>query len=391
MRVPARSLNIPAPSRLKIPFSEPSLGAQEARAVLRALRTSRIVGNGVLAKRCQEHLCRLTGAKHALLTPNATQAFELFLHTTSIGPGDEVVIPSFSFVSMANAVVSRGARPVFCDVERETLGLDPQSVAEVLSPRTKLVLAVHYAGQACDMDGLSAVCEPRGVPIFEDAAQGIGATLHGRHLGTLAHAGCLSFHATKNVVAGEGGALLMDDDTLLRKVEIAHEKGTNRSAFLRGEVDKYTWVGTGGSYVLSDLLAALLDAQLSRTDELNKRRREIWNIYQSGTEYLETAGRVSRCKPRADSVHNGHIFWFVANEKEFADRVLRGLKERGIGATFHYQALHASPYAREHLGAAGQSLPVSEHATDALVRLPLSANMNRRKAERVLAALRAVV
>lgn len=377
--------------RLKIPFSEPSLGAQEARAVLRALRTARIVGNGVLAKRCQETLRRMTGARHALLTPNATQAFELFLHTTTIGPGDEVVVPSFSYVSMANAVVARGARPVFCDIERDTLGLDPQSVAKVLTPRTKLVLAVHYAGQACDMDGVRALCEPRGIPIFEDAAQGIGATLHGKHLGTLAHSGCLSFHATKNVVAGEGGALLIDDDALLRKVEIAHEKGTNRSAFLRGEVDKYTWVGTGGSYVLSDLLAALLDAQLARTAELNERRREIWNIYQSGVEYLEAAGLVWRCKTREDSVHNGHIFWLVATESPFADRVLKGLKQRGIGATFHYQALHKSPYARRHLGGDEVSLPVSEHVTDALVRLPLSANMNRRKAERVLAELRAVV
>jgi len=372
---------------LKIPFSEPSLGAREARAVLRALRTQRIVGNGALGKRCQTNLCALTGSRHALLTPSATAAFELFLHTTSIGPGDEVVIPSFSFVSMANAVVSRGARPVFCDIERDTLGLDPRSVASVLSPRTRLVLAVHYAGMACDMAGLASVCEPRGVPIFEDAAQGIGSTLDGRHLGTLTAAGCLSFHATKNVVAGEGGALLMQDDALLRRAEIAHEKGTNRSAFLRGEVDKYTWVGTGGSYVQSDLLAALLDAQLARTEELNTRRREIWDLYQSGTEAYEARGLVQRCRPRVGCRHNGHIFWFVAESQALADRVIAGLKQRGIGATFHYQALHASPFARESLGSAGQSLPISEHVSDALVRLPLSANLNRRKAERVLAAL----
>jgi len=360
--------------------------------MLRALRTSRIVGNGVLSKRAEARLCETTGAAHALLTPNATQALELFLHVPDprdpsddprplVGPGDEVILPSFSYVSMANAVCARGARPVFCEIERETLGLDPASVRAAITERTKLVMPVHYGGMACDLPALLELCREHDLVLFEDAAQAIGSRFQGQHLGTFGAGACLSFHATKNVVCGEGGALLLSDHAAMRTVEIAHEKGTNRSAFLRGEVDKYTWVGTGGSYVLSDALAALLDVQLERLDELTARRREIWDLYQAGTDWIEEKGSAFRCTPRADCEHNAHIWWMVTESQALADRIIDGLRRAGVQATFHYQALHASPFAR----------PLTTQVSDCIVRLPLSSRMNRKKAETVLRALKGVV
>ena len=370
--------------------------------MLRALRTNRIVGNGVLSKRVEARLCETTGAAHALLTPNATQALELFLHVPDprdasddprplVGPGDEVILPSFSYVSMANAVCARGATPVFVEIERETLGLDPAAVRAAITDRTKLVMPVHYGGMACDVTALLDICREHDVVLFEDAAQAIGSTLDGRHLGTFGTGACLSFHATKNVVCGEGGALLLTDHDAMRTVEIAHEKGTNRSAFLRGEVDKYTWVGTGGSYVLSDVLAALLDVQLERVAELNARRREIWDLYQHGTTWLEEQGSVFRCAPRAGCDHNAHIWWMVAEDQALADRIIDGLRRKDVQATFHYQALHASPFARQHLGTADLDLPLTTQVSDCIVRLPLSSTMNKKKAETVLRALKAVV
>lgn len=386
---------------MQIPFGQPSLGAREARAVMRALRTNRTVGNGELCRRVEGQLCALTGAPHALMTPNATQAFELFLHLDDprvvgglqplVGPGDEVILPSFSYVSMANAVCARGATPVFVEIERETLGLDPAAVRAAITERTKLVMPVHYGGMACALPELLAVCAERGVALFEDAAQAIGSTFEGRHLGTFGMGACLSFHATKNVISGEGGALLLNSDEALGALEIAHEKGTNRSAFLRGEVDKYTWVGSGGSFVLSDLLAALLGVQLERIDELTARRREIWDLYQAGTEWIEDAGLAFRCVPRAGCEHNAHIWWMVMESQELADRVLEGLRRRGVQATFHYQALHASPFAKAHLGCAELDLPLTKSVSECIVRLPVSSSLNRSKAERVLKDLRAVV
>ncbi|MEZ5978842.1 MAG: dTDP-4-amino-4,6-dideoxygalactose transaminase [Planctomycetota bacterium] len=376
---------------MKIPFVEPTVGAAEARALVRALRTGRIVGNGELSKRVQQKLAEQVGTKHALLTPNATQAFELFLHTTDIGPGDEVVMPSYSYVSMANAVVTRGARPVFCEIEEDTLGADPDSVAACITERTKLVFVVHYAGAACDLGRILPLCAERGVPLFEDAAQAIGSTWRGRHVGTNGVGACFSFHATKNVTCGEGGAFVTDDTDRLHVAEIAHEKGTNRSAFLRGEVDKYTWVGRGGSYVLADLLAAMLDVQLDRTEELNLRRRVAWQHYHEGLADLEKRGVLRRPRPRDDGQHNGHIYWFLAESTTAADRIIGGLREHEIHATFHYQPLHAAPFAREFLGAAGRELPVTERVADTIVRLPLSSKMGRKKVDRVLAELAKLV
>jgi dTDP-4-amino-4,6-dideoxygalactose transaminase len=371
---------------LKIPFTEPSLGAAEVRAVVRAMRSGRTVGNGPICQRVQGRLRELTGASHVLLTPNATQAFEVFLTAAGIGPGDEVILPSFSFVSMANAVLVRGATPVFCEIDPATLNLCVKDAEQRFTDATRLVMPVHYAGIPGDLLGLAELCERRGALLFEDAAQAIGSRLLGRHLGTLGQAGCLSFHQTKNVCSGEGGALLLRDDEFFHACEIAQEKGTNRSAFLRGEVDKYTWVDRGGSYVLSDMLAALLEVQLERLGELNERRMVVWNTYARALRPAAEAGLIRLPTIPSGVEHNAHIFYFVAESPELQEQVLSTLKREGIHATFHFQPLHSSPFARAHLATADLHLPATDHAAQCIVRLPLSAELNRKKAEAIAAA-----
>lgn len=379
----------PADPGPRLNFTEPAIGADELEAVVAALREGQIGGNGAISRRVQGRLAELTGATRALLTPSATTAIEISLLASGIGPGDEVLMPSFAFVSQANAILQMGATPVFCEVDPVTLNLDPADAERRVTPRTRMVMPVHYAGVPADLEGLSGVCERHGLSMVEDAAQGMGSRWRGRHLGTIGRAGVISFHFTKNIVCGEGGCLLTTDEEFARKAEIAQEKGTNRSAFLRGEVDKYTWVGRGGSYVLSDLLAALLEVQLGRMDELNGRRMALWQLYHEGLAPLEVEGRLQRTTPPADCDHNAHIYFIQAESPELQDRILQGLKSEGIHATFHFQPLHASPYARNELGL-NLSLPVTERAAATLVRLPLHDGMVASDVERVVACVRRI-
>ena len=372
---------------MRIPFTRPSFGSPEVRAAVRALREGRTVGNGPICSRVQKQISEATGSPHVLLTPNATQAMEVALLMFDIGPGDEVLMPSFAFVSMANAILTRGAKPVFCEIDERTLNIDPKDAAERVTDSTKMVMPVHYAGIACDMEALLALCEERGIVMFEDAAQAYGSRWRGRQLGTIGEAGCFSFHETKNITSGgEGGALLVRDEELARRAEIIHEKGTNRSAFLRGEVDKYTWVDRGGSYVLSDLLAAVLEVQLERAAEIQTRRLEVWNRYHEAFAELERKGLARRPHVPEDVEHNAHIYFLVAESPELQQRVLKGLKSAGIQATFHFQPLHASPFAREHLGTAGQELPLTDHAAECILRLPLFVQLNPKKTKGVIEA-----
>ncbi|MEM7310173.1 MAG: dTDP-4-amino-4,6-dideoxygalactose transaminase [Planctomycetota bacterium] len=376
---------------MRIPFVTPRLGAPEVRAVVRALRNGWIGGNGQVCREVQTRLEELTGARHALLTPSATQAMEVYLLAAGIGPGDEVVMPSFAFVSQANAILARGATPVFCEIDPHTLNLDPADVEARVTERTRAVLPVHYAGIACDLDALGELAERRGLRVLEDAAQALGARWRGRQLGTVGHAGFLSFHSTKNLVCGEGGALLTDDDELFRAAEIVQEKGTNRTAFLRGEIDKYTWVGPGGSYVLSDLLAALLGAQLERLDALTAARVRVWEAYHEGLADEERRGLLRRPVVPDGVEHNGHIYALRLPDAAARQRLIDGLRERGVSATFHFQPLHASPYAGEKLGLDPRSLPHTLEAADTLVRLPVHDRLRRRHVEYVLRAVRAAL
>ena len=367
---------------MPIPFSRPPLGPLEVEAAARAIRDGTIGGNGPICARVEALLRERTGSPHALLTPSATQAMDVALYAYGIGPGDEVLMPSFAFVSQANAILSRGARPVFCEIDDETLDMCPRDAAARITPRTRMLMPVHYAGIACDLDAFAALAREHGLVLFEDAAQGIGASFRGRHLGTIGDAGCLSFHATKNVVAGEGGCLLVRDAEVAARAEIIREKGTNRSAFLRGDVERYTWVGPGDSFVLSDLLAAVLEVQLARLDEINAARLRIWRGYHAGLESLDKEGLIRRPVVPAGAAHNAHIYAFRTRTKGLAAHVLAGLREAGIAASFHFQPLHAAPYAREVLGPQ-PPLPRTELAAATLIRLPLFPELTVPDAERI--------
>jgi dTDP-4-amino-4,6-dideoxygalactose transaminase len=373
----------PSAAAPKIPFTRPSIGAVEMRAVSTALRTLRLGGNGPICKRVQQSLAAQLGIKHALLTPNATQAMEMGLLALGIGPGDEVLMPSFAFVSQANAILMRGATPVFCEVDPATMNMDAADAARRITPRTKLLMPIHYAGVPADLDAFTKLASERGLKLYEDAAQALGSTWNGKHVGVFGSAGCLSFHDTKNVTSGEGGAFLTNDDALARAAEMIQEKGTNRSAFLRGEVDKYTWQSLGGSYVMSDLLAALLEVQLQRFVSLQKGRLALWQTYYNGLADLEQKGYLRRPVVPAPAKHNAHSFWFRAGSPEQQRKVLAHLKGVGIHATFHFQPLHASPYARQTLKLA-QSLPITEREAECLVRLPLHGQLRKKDAQWVV-------
>jgi len=297
-----------------------------------------------------------------------------------LGPGEEVIMPSFTFVSTANCVVLRGAKPVFAEVDPLTLSLDPVDVAQRITSRTRAIIPVHYAGVACDMAALLSLAAEHGLALIEDAAQGVDARWNGQFLGTVGTAGCYSFHATKNITCGEGGAFLTNDSVLAHRAEIVREKGTNRSAFLRGEVDKYTWVSAGSSYILADLLAALLEVQLSRTAEVKYRRKTVWTTYYDGLKPLQQQGRIELASipPYADS--NYHIFFLLASSVTDQKSLIEYLNGKNIPVSFHYVPLHSSPFGRS-LEEASLNLPVTESVASRLIRLPLGAHITAEQAD----------
>jgi dTDP-4-amino-4,6-dideoxygalactose transaminase len=366
-----------------IPFIQPDLSDGDIQAVVAALRANQLGGNGAISRQVQAQLCRLVGVRHTLLVTSCSHALELAMMALDIGPGDEVILPSFAFVTAATAVVRQGARPVFAEIDELTFNLDPDDVARRITPRTKAIIPVHYAGQGCRMNELMALAHQYGLWVVEDAAQAIGARYDGRPLGTIGHIGCYSFHVTKNVIAGEGGAFLTDDDVIARRAEIIREKGTNRSAFLRGEVDKYTWVDVGSSFVPSDLLAALLGSQLARLEEITRRRMALWYRYHEGMAELEARELLTR--PGLDPLAeiNGHMYAFRVDSAR-RDNLLSSLKEHGVGATFHFVPLHSSPYGREKLGYKQGDFPITERVANSLVRLPLYPDLSCNDVDYVL-------
>jgi dTDP-4-amino-4,6-dideoxygalactose transaminase len=376
---------VTAPPAGPIPFSRPWFDERETEAVREALG-GHVSGDGPIGRRVEARLARQLGAHRALLTTSGTHALELALLALGVGPGQEVICPSFTFVSSANAVLRVGARPVFADIEERTLGLDPGDVGPRLTPRTVALLPVHYAGIAPDMASLLEIARRRGLRVVEDAAQAMAATWRGRALGTLGDAGCLSFHETKNVTCGEGGALLVSDPEVARRAEIVREKGTNRAAFFRGEVDKYTWVAEGSSYVLSDVLAALLDAQLDKLGEIQRRRAAVAARYREGLASW-AAERGVRLPPElAERETNHHIFFLLYPEARLRDEALSSLRERGVQATFHYVPLHSAPHARR-LGLE-TDLPVTDRVAASLLRLPLHPLLTPDEVGRVIDAVR---
>jgi dTDP-4-amino-4,6-dideoxygalactose transaminase len=355
---------------IRIPFAKPTLGPAERQAVLEALEAGSIGGNGRFTSKLREEMCTRFGVRQVIMTTSGSDALELAMMALDLGPGDEVIMPSFTFVSTANAVVRQGGRPVFADIEPDTWNIDPVQVEQHVTPKTKGIVPVHYAGQGCRMEELARIAKRHRLWVVEDAAQAVGARYDGRYLGTIGTAGCYSFHATKNVTCGEGGALLTSDEVLLRRTEVIAEKGTNRAAFLLGQVDKYTWVDVGSSFIASDILAAMVSVQLQRLDEITSRRLAIWHRFQRELEDLEKSGdiRLLRIDPRAQI--NGHLFAFRVTDPVRRDPILSRLRLRGIEATFHYVPLHSAPFARDRLGTSA-SLPVTELISHSLIRLPI--------------------
>lgn len=370
-----------------IPFNLPYMVGRELEYITEAVRAGHLAGDGPFTRRCQAWLEKSLGAKRVLLTHSCTAALEMSALLCDLGPGDEVIMPSFTFVSTANAFLLRGARPSFVDIRPDTLNLDESLVEAAVTSRTKAIIPVHYAGVACDMDPLLEVAHRYGLRVIEDAAQGIEATYKGRPLGGIGDLGALSFHETKNLISGEGGALVIQDNELLQRAEIIRDKGTNRASFFRGEVDKYTWVDLGSSFLPSELVAAFLYAQLEEANRVMSRRRAIFQSYRRALEDLEQRGWLRLPEIPEDCRHNGHMFYILLPTGEQRNGLLDYFKRVGINAVFHYIPLHESPMGLRVADLRG-TLPVTEEMSRRLLRLPCYYGLTDEQQGRVISELR---
>lgn len=374
----------------EVPFNRPHTVGTEMAYIGEAVAASHLSASGPFSRRCADWLEQRLGCRRALLTHSCTGALEMTVLLSEIGPGDEVIMPSFTFVSTANAFALRGAVPVFVDIREDTLNLDEALVEAAITPRTKAIVVVHYGGIACDMDALLAIAGRHGLILIEDAAHSVLSTYRDRPLGALGNLGTLSFHETKNVISGEGGALLVRDEALAERAEILLEKGTNRSAFLRGDVDKYTWVDLGSSFGASEVTAAFLWAQLERAEDITRRRLEVWEAYHREFAELEALGVLRRPVVPGECRHEGHLYYLLAPSREWRDTMIDRLRQDGVQAVFHYVPLHSAPAGRRHGRSAGD-LEVTEEMSGRLLRLPLWVDMQDEHVERVVAGTRAAV
>ncbi|WP_343227579.1 dTDP-4-amino-4,6-dideoxygalactose transaminase [Rhodanobacter sp. 7MK24] len=353
-----------------IPFNRPYLVGRELDNIAQAHAMGQLSGDGSFTRACHSWLERRTGTRKALLTHSCTAALEMAAILLDLRPGDEVIMPSFTFVSTANAFVLRGAVPVFVDIRPDTLNIDEMLIEQAITPRTRAICVVHYAGVACEMDTIMAIATRHGLRVVEDAAQAILSLYKGRPLGSIGDLAALSFHETKNVISGEGGALLINDPALVERAEVIREKGTNRSRFFRGQVDKYTWVDLGSSYLPSELIAAFLAAQLEEADHITSRRLAIWNRYHAWAAPLEAAALLRRPVVPSECTHNAHMYFLLLHGLEARTHFIEAMKAAGIGTVFHYIPLHSSPAGQRH-GRMSGALAHTDVASDGLVRLPL--------------------
>lgn len=370
-----------------IPFTLPTLEGNEELYMTEALTKSRLSGDGPFTKRCHAYLEQSLGVTKALLTTSCTAALEMSALLLDVKPGDEVIVPSFTFVSSINAYVLRGARPVFADIRPDTMNIDEKQLPSLITPRTKVIVVVHYAGVACEMDEIMATANRHGIAVVEDNAHGLFARYRGRFLGTFGRLATLSFHETKNFTCGEGGALLINDPTLVERAEIIREKGTDRSRFFRGQVDKYTWVDIGSSYLPADLLAAMLLGQLEARDKIQASRQRIWNYYQSNLDDWAAEQDVRLPVVPAHTEQAFHMFYLLLPNLAERQRFIAHLNQRQIQAVFHYQPLHLSGMGRE-MGGRDGDCPITERAADTLVRLPLYNRLSDADLARIVSAVR---
>lgn len=368
-----------------IPFNRPTRTGSEEAAIAQVFASGHLHGDGVFTKRCSAHLERVTGAKRALLTTSCTHALEMTALLLDMGPGDEFIVPSFTFVSTVNAFALRGARPVFVDIRRDTLNLDETKVAAAITARTKAILIVHYAGVAAELNALARIANENGIPLIEDNAHGLFGAYDGRPLGSFGTLATQSFHDTKNVTCGEGGALLINDGSLIERAEIVREKGTNRQNFLRGEVDKYTWVEIGSSYLPSEILAAVLYEQLEHADEIQAKRKHAWEFYFTRLREwaLREGASLPHVPPECSPAY--HLFYVLFAHEGRRDAAQEYLRANRISATFHYIPLHSAPRGRKLTVSA--PLPQTDACSSQLLRLPFFTDIADEQLERVCSTL----
>lgn len=353
-----------------IPFNKPYMTGRELWYITQAHTNGHLAGDGIFTKKCHAWLEARTGALKALLTHSCTGALEMAAILADIQPGDEVIMPSYTFVSTANPFVLRGGVPVFVDIRLDTRNIDETKIEAAITPRTRAVVPVHYAGVACEMDAIMNIAARHNLLVIEDAAQGIMSTYKGKPLGSIGHLGVYSFHETKNIISGEGGALLINEERFSERAEIIREKGTNRSQFFRGQVDKYTWVDIGSSYLPGEVIAAFLWAQMEEADQITSKRLAIWSSYHQALAPLEMAEKLRRPVVPKECKHNAHMYYIVLPNLETRTQAIAQMKKAGINTVFHYVPLHDAPYGKKH-GRAHGDLPITRMTSDCLLRLPL--------------------
>ncbi len=353
----------------KIPFNKPYLSGKETEYIKESVMSGKISGDGAFTQKCHEFFQQKYGFKKVLLTTSCTDALEMAAILLDIKDGDEVIAPSYTFVSTVNAFVLRGAKIIFCDSAADNPNIDAGQIEKLITLKTKAIIPVHYAGIACDMDRIMGLANRHGIAVIEDAAQAIDSFYRGKPLGSIGTLAAFSFHETKNIIAGEGGMLAINDERLIKRAEIIREKGTNRSAFFRGEIDKYGWVDIGSSFLPSEIIAAFLYAQLENLDRIQERRKEIWQKYYEKLQHLEQKGKLKLPAIPDYATNNAHMFYLVCKSLKDRSGLIEHLRKKNILSVFHYLSLHKSPFYQDKHN--GNCLPFADQYTDCLVRLPM--------------------
>lgn len=370
-----------------IPFNKPYLTGKEAHYMYQAVYTGKLSGNGVFTKKCQQFFEEKYGFKKTLLTTSCTDSLEMCAILCDVGPGDEVIVPSYTFVSSALAFVRQGCKIVFADSMEGNPNIDAEKLEALITPRTKVIVPVHYAGVACDMDRIMEIANKHNILVVEDAAQAIDSYYKGKPLGTIGHLSAFSFHETKNIIAGEGGLLGINDERFIRRAEIIWEKGTNRSEFFRGEVNKYGWVDTGSSFLPSEVISAFLWAQLESMDDIQAKRRRLWEQYFVGLQTLAGQGYIRLPQIPAYATNNAHMFYIVCRNLEERTALIKYLKEHDILSVFHYLSLHKSDYYTTHYDSI-PDLPLCDMYADCLLRLPMFYELTLEEVDKIVGLIR---
>lgn len=369
--------------KIKIPFNKPYIIGKELYYIAEAVLSGKISGDGTFSNKCAKLMQDRYKIKKVLLTTSCSTALDMSAILCNIKSGDEIILPSYTFVSTANSFYTRGTKLRFVDIRRDTLNIDENKIEEVITPQTRVIVVVHYAGIGCEMNKIMDIAKRNNLLVVEDSAHGLESTYNGKYLGTIGDIGCYSFHETKNITCGEGGAILINNKEFSERAEIIREKGTNRSKFFRGEIDKYTWIDIGSSYLPSEILSAFLYAQLENIEMITRKRLDLWNYYYNNLVDLEKKGFIKRPFIPDNCCHNGHLFYILLENKKVRDLLLKYFKNKGILAIFHYLPLHLSPIGKK-IGYRTGQLPITEELSSCLIRLPLYYGLSRIKQDMVL-------